>query len=257
MKKQILLPVLNAIALILTLAVNYLANALPLNGVSTGEISDRFDVFFKPAGYAFSIWGLIYLGLIVFVVYQLSSGRRGAVVLDKIGLLFVVNCLANALWLLVWHYQLLTFSVVVMLVILISLTMIYQNLSIGRSTVTTATKWFVHIPFSLYLGWICVATIANITIHLHWLTWDGFGIPAKTWFVVVCLVGLALSSVFAFSRGDLTVTLVFLWAYVAVAVHNAEVAGVNTMSWIAAGLTVVPVIIALKKSAKAAARTNS
>ena len=252
MKKQILLPILNAIALFFTLVVNYLANALPINGLATGEISDRFDVFFKPAGYAFSIWGLIYLGLLVFVIYQFTPGRRAADSVSKIGPFFSLNCLANALWLLLWHFQLFTLSVAVMLAILISLTKIYKNLEIGRSLVHPAVKWFVHFPFSLYLGWICVATIANITIYLNWLTWDGFGISAKIWFGVVCLLGLVLSMTFAINHGDYTVTLVILWAYVAVAVKNADVAGVNTISWIAAFLAVLPVGFALVKSRRAA-----
>ena len=252
MKKFTLLRIANTTAFCITLVVNYLANALPVNGLSTGEISDRFDVFFKPAGYAFSIWGLIYLGLLAFVVFQFLSARGGEESLLRIGPFFILNCLANAVWLLLWHYEMFALSVAAMAVILISLIKIYRALGIGGKRITASVRWMVHLPFSLYLGWICVATIANVTIYLNWLSWDGFGIRAEIWFGIVSLLGLILSTLYALRHGDTAVSMVILWAYVAMAVHNADVGIVSTASWIAAFLAVLPVGFALIKSRRAA-----
>ena len=162
MEQRKILPYLNFIVLLATLWVNYAANALPINNQTTGEISDRFNVLFKPAGYAFSIWGLIYLGLLLFGMYQLLPQKRKSAVIDKIGLFFILSCFANMNWILDWHYELFTFSVIVMVILLFSLIKIYLNLGIGVAEVSLREKWLVHQPFSLYLGWISVATIVNI-----------------------------------------------------------------------------------------------
>jgi len=257
MRKQTLLSITAAIALAATLVVNYLANALPINGLGTGDISDRYDVLFKPAGYAFSIWGLIYLGLIGFAVYQASSRGRLDTDLIPVRIAFIINCLANAAWIFAWHYEQLALSVLIMAVILSSLVFIYLRLGVGRVVVPAATRWLVHHPFSLYLGWICVATVANVTIFLDRIGWNGFGLSDTFWFIAVVLVALTLSALFALRRRDLVVTLVFLWAITAVAVHNGETSGVNTLSWIAAGLAAVPVIIAWFRSVRFAARNTS
>jgi len=245
MKKNLILAVLNFIFLMATLTVNYLANALPFNNQTTGEISDKFDVLFKPAGYAFSIWGLIYLGLLLFGIYQLLPRARKSGLIEKIGLFFILSCLANIIWLLDWHYELYTFSVIVMLILLFSLIKIYINLEIGIAKVSLKEKWLVHHPFSLYLGWISVATIANITIYLDWLNWDGFGLSPVFWFILISIVGLALSFYIAFTRMDYIFNLVIFWAYIAVAVQNADVAIVNIISKIISGLALLPVIVSV------------
>jgi len=162
-----LLPVINVVAMIIALSVNGLANALPLNGKNTGVISDQFRVYFVPAGYVFAIWGVIYIGWIAFAVYQALPAQRNNPRLARIGWLFAANCVANAAWLFTWHYELLPLSVVAMLALLLSLIGIYIRLNIGRARVTTIEKWCVDVPFSIYLGWISVATIANITDLLY------------------------------------------------------------------------------------------
>lgn len=242
MKQKTILPYLNFTVLLATLGVNYLANALPINNQTTGEISDRFEVLFKPAGYAFSIWGLIYLGLLLFGIYQLLPRQRTSSLTDKIGLFFILSCFANMSWILDWHYELFAFSVMVIIILLISLIIIYVRLGIGVEKVSLKEKWLVHQPFSLYLGWISVATIVNITVYLEWLNWGGFGLSPVFWFVVLSLVGLVLSFYIAFTRKDYVFNLVILWAYIAIAVQNAEVAVVSTISLIAGGVAVVPVI---------------
>lgn len=245
MKKNTLISILNFVVLLSMLTINYLANALPINNRTTGEISDRFDVLFKPAGYAFSIWGLIYLGLLAFGIYQLLPKQRTPALTKKIGLFFILSCFANMSWILDWHYELFTFSVLVMLILLFSLIKIYISLEIGVTNASLQRKWLVHQPFSLYLGWISVATIANITIYLDWLNWNGFGLSPLFWFVLLSIVGLALSFYIALTRRDYLFNLVILWAYSAIAMHNSDIPVVKIISWISSGLAVLPVIISL------------
>ncbi len=175
MSKDRVRQILVVLAVLAMITVNILANALPINGQNTGEISDRFDVFFVPAGYVFSIWGLIYLGLLAYAVYQALPAQAENPTLRSIGYLFVLSCLANIAWIFLWHYNLVALSVVAMLALLGLLLAIYLRLDIGRAPVAPAMKWLVHVPFSIYLGWITVATIANITSWLYEVGWSGWG----------------------------------------------------------------------------------
>ena len=195
MNRDTLRQVLVVLAVIAVIAVNIIAVALPLNGLNTGEISDRFDIFFVPAGYVFSIWSLIYIGLIAYAIYQALPGQKENPRLRSMGYLFVFSCLANIIWLFLWHYEVFLFTLVAMLALLLSLIAIYLRLDIGRGQVSTGEKWFVHIPFSIYLGWISVATIANATQLLYYLGWSGWGISPEIWAVIMLAAGVIISAV--------------------------------------------------------------
>ena len=168
--KKLILQVFNLITLIITVIINYLAALLPLGLGNTGEISDLYPNLFVPAGITFSIWAVIYLFLGIFVVYQFRDVFKQEKVdmpfLERISYLFIINSLANTIWILFWHYGLIYLSIIAMIVILLSLIWIYLRLEIGKTQVSSKEKWFVHIPFSIYLGWITVATIANVTAVL-------------------------------------------------------------------------------------------
>ncbi len=168
----------NIFTFILMLAVNFLATSLPLNNLTTKEISDSFNIFFVPAGYVFSIWGLIYLGLIGFVVFQSLPANRENEYIAKIGPWFAISNMANAFWLVSFHYQQFALALAFMLALLLSLITIFLRLDIGKTKVTKAENWLVNVPFSIYLGWITVAAIANATQLLYFLNWNGFGIAA-------------------------------------------------------------------------------
>jgi translocator protein len=167
--------VLNILTFILVVGVNGLANSLPINNQTTGEISDNYPVMFTPAGYVFSIWGLIYLGLLGFVIYQALPAQRDNPRLDRVGYWFVWSCIFNSIWIFLWHYELMLWSVLVMLGILVSLILVYLHLEIGRNRVPLGESLLARLPFSIYLGWISVATIANVSVLLYDLGWDGFG----------------------------------------------------------------------------------
>ena len=233
--------VANVVATIAVIVVNGLASALPLNGQGTGEISDRFQVFFVPAGYVFSIWGLIYLALIGFSIFQALPAQRDNPRLRSIGYLYVLSCAANIAWIFLWHYEIFALTLVAMLALLILLIVIYLRVGIGAIQVSAAEKWLVQIPFSIYLGWITVATIANVTSLLDYLGWGGWGIAPEVWAVVMLVAGAIISSAVSITRGDIAYVLVIVWAFAGIAVKHS---GTPLVS-VTAGLMAVVVALTL------------
>ncbi len=224
----------------LTLTVNALANILPINGLGTGEISDMFKVFFVPAGYVFSIWGLIYLALLGFTVYHSLPSQRENPRLRQVGYWFALGNLANAVWIFLWHYLLIPASLVMMLTLLASLLIIYVRLEIGlKPAPSAAEKWLVNLPFSIYLGWITVATIANVTDALYDLNWNGFGIAPEVWAVIMLVVATLVAALMAFTRGDVAYMAVLAWAFAGIGVKQAGTPLVANSAWIAAGVVVI------------------
>ncbi len=245
MKKDLLRQLANILAVVATIVMNGLANALPLNGQTTGEISDRFQVYFVPAGYVFSIWGLIYLGLIGFAVYQGLPAQQGNPRLRRVGYLFSLSCVANIAWLFFWHYELFPLTLVAMLTLLVLLMVIYLRLEIGRAGVSPAEKWLVHIPFSIYLAWITVATIANVTTLLDFLNWGGWGLSPQAWAVIMLIAALGIASAVSLTRGDMAYMLVIVWAFAGIAVKQAGTPLVAGTAWVTAGLAVVMLVVGL------------
>lgn len=215
------LPWINLGTALLALAINLLANALPLNGQTTAAISDKFQVLFVPAGYVFAIWGIIYVGWIGFAVYQALPAQRANPRLRKIGWLFALANLANAAWLFTWHFELFPLSAIVMLSLLTLLIAIYWRLKIGRVQVSAREKWLVDLPFSIYLGWISVATIANISDLLYYWHWDGFGISPEIWTVIMLVTASAIALAMALTRAETAFLLVIVWAFVGIAVKQS------------------------------------
>ena len=226
------LPWINIVTVLVALAVNVLANALPLNGQNTGTISDKFKVFFVPAGYVFAIWGVIYIGWLAFTVYQALPAQCNNPRLERIGGLFALSNLANTVWLFTWHYELFPLSVLVMLSLLLLLIAIYLRLDIGRARVTLIEKWCVDIPFSIYLGWISVATIANITDLLYYWKWDGWGIVPQVWAVIMLVVASALALAMGWTRGDVAYLSVIVWSFVGIAVKQSAAPLVANTAWL-------------------------
>lgn len=244
MNKDVVRQWANLIAFAFTVTVNGLANALPLNNQTTGEISDSFQVFFVPAGYVFSIWGLIYLALAGFVVYQLLPAQRQNPGLRRIGYWFVISCLANGIWIFLWHYEYFALTLVAMLVLLISLLQIYLRLDIGRSKVSASERFFIHLPFSIYLGWITVATIANATSLLDYLNWNGWGVAPEIWAVIMLVVAAVVSMAMAWLRADIAYLLVIIWAVVGIAVKQADATLVANTAWVMVVLVTLGVFLA-------------
>jgi benzodiazapine receptor len=233
--------VLNVFTFLGVVVVNGLANALPLNGISTGEISDSFPVLFTPAGYVFSIWGLIYLLLSGFVIYQALPSQRNNPRLERVGYWFVLSNLLNAAWIFLWHYGYFQLTLFVMLGLLVSLIVIYQRLQIGLTRVGFPQNLFVNSPFSVYLGWISVATIANFSIALYDLGWNGFGIAPQAWAVIVLVVAAGIGAAMILLRRDLAFALVLIWASIGIVVKQIETPAVV----VAASITAFTLLIIL------------
>jgi benzodiazapine receptor len=232
--------VLSTIAVIV---VNGLANALPLNGQSTGEISDRFEVYFVPAGYVFSIWGLIYLALIGYSIYQALPAQRENSRLRRIGYLYVLSCAANIAWLFLWHYEIFEITIVAMVALLLLLIGIYLILGIGRSRVPAGETWLVRVPFSIYLGWITVATIANATSLLDYLNWNGWGISAEVWAIIMLMAAAIIGSAVSITRGDVAYVAVLVWAFAGIAVKHGYTTSVAIAAWVAAGIVALTLLV--------------
>ena len=235
----------NFFSVILALSVNVLASALPLNGQNTGEISDRFDVYFVPAGYVFAIWGVIYIGWIAFTIFQFQQSQKESLRLRRLGNLFALSNLANAAWLFCWHYNRFGPSVVVMLVLLGLLIASYLRLNVNRTSVTRLEFWSVDVLFSMYLGWITVATVANIADWLYLVEWNALGISAGAWAIIMLTVASLLGLAMALHRRDASYLFVLVWAFIGIAVKHVSAPLVVLSSWIAAALMLSLAIFSL------------
>lgn len=203
----------NVVAFVVTVVVNGLAGSTTLlGGVTSADVSDMYPTLVTPAGFTFAIWGIIYTLLAVFTVYQLLPKNKNAPFLSQIGLLFGLSSVCNICWLFLWHYDMISISLVLMLALLASLIFTYRRLDIGKTTVSLKERVCVHLPFSVYLGWISIATIANVSVALTASGWDGLGIEASTWAVLIICVAVVLTLAVLLTRKDVAFSLVVVWA---------------------------------------------
>lgn len=221
---------------ILTLIINVLANVLPINGLNTGQISDQFQVYFVPAGYVFSIWGIIYIGLILIAIFQALPSQRTNLRMQTTGWWISISGLANSAWIFLWHYEQFPLTLLAMLVLLISLIFIYLRLRDYRGTISSIEKWMVHLPINIYLGWITVATVANITSLLDFLKWDGFGLSPELWMSIVLIAVFTIALLMNLTQRNIAFTLVLLWALAGISIKHSGVNEVVIPTWITFGL---------------------
>lgn len=210
------------LSLVLTLTVNILANALPINGLTTGEISDQFPILFVPAGYVFSIWGLIYLALIGFAIYTITPNGRQDEKINAIAWWFVAANLFNTAWILLWHYLQFTLTLIPIFGLLISLVGIYLILNVGKSKRKMVRKLLVELPFSIYLGWGTVAVVANVSQALYFNGWRGAPLSEPLWAVIMLAVASILGVLMIFTRAEIAYPLVLTWAFVGIWVAQGE-----------------------------------
>lgn len=214
----------------LMVLVNFLANSLPINGRSTGDISGVYPNLFAPAGITFSIWGLIYLSLAAYLIYQFfltkkdQEGGRG-VLIKKINILFIATSIANICWVFAWHYDFIGLSVLIMAALLILLIKIADILS--KEKMISIEKLFVLAPFSLYFGWITVAAIANFTVFLLSINWNGFGISEAIWTSLVLFVGLVIGVLRMLKDKNPIYGSVLIWAYTGILFKHLSPTGFN------------------------------
>jgi len=230
----------NVLAFVLTVVVNGLAGGTKiLGGKLTSEISDANPTLITPAGYVFSIWGIIYILLGIFVIFQALPAQREKEYHGRIGWLFILSSLLNIAWLFLWQFEYLTLSVVLMFLLLATLIAIYLRLNIGRITVPLREKLAVHLPFSVYLGWITIATIANVSVTLVSVGWDGFGISQETWAALIITVALLITLLVIATRRDVAYGLVIIWALAGIAVKQSGYSNIVRIAEASAIITAI------------------
>ncbi|HBQ27087.1 MAG TPA: lantibiotic ABC transporter permease [Syntrophomonas sp.] len=217
-----------AISFLIMVIVNALANILPINDLNTGQVSELYPNLFAPAALTFSIWGLIFLLLAGYTLYQLGFFRNDKSLLDerilnKASFYFSISSIANAAWIFTWHYLQISLSMLLMIIILICLIKIVQI--IKKEKLSFREKVFVRLPFSIYFGWITVATIANFVALLVSLGWNGLGTGAALWTVVLIIIGLGIGIAMTLNNRDIAYGLVFIWAYTGILIKHTSASG--------------------------------
>lgn len=217
------LKIVNMLALIATIVINYLSNTGIFNGETMSSISAKFQNLFTPAGYAFSIWGLIYLGLLGFVVYYGPFTKNNDAkdkTVANIRWWFVISCFANCLWIIAWLYEYTLLTIPIMVVLFISLLKIIQN---NRNIIESGdikTAVFLRWPFYIYSGWISVALIANISAYLKKIEWNGFGISETSWTLTLFVIAAMIHLYMIWKKNMSAFALAAVWALIAIAVAN-------------------------------------
>lgn len=239
--------VLVPIALCLTIAVNALANIVPLQGKTTGDISNAIPILFAPANYVFSIWSLIYAGLIFFAIYQLLPAYRENKKIEKIRPLFILGSIANSVWIFFWHYEYFWLSVLAMLSLYITLCISYFSILKEKKSDETSQdprffSLFVKAPHSLYVGWITVALIANIATALRFYNWNGFGLSDEIWTINLLVIACGIGALITLQKRDALFGAVLIWAFSGIAIKHSEIQTVSVAALIATSVITLSVI---------------
>lgn len=201
--------VIALLSYVFMVVMNALATTLPLNNQTTADISDRYDTLFAPIGYTFAIWGVIYLLLGVYSVYQLI---RDNAVIRAITPWFIASSLLNGVWIIAWHYEVLWLSLIIIVALLVSLIVINKKTTAER--VGWSNTLSQRVPFSVYFGWVTVATVANASAFLVQLGWrGGFGLSEEGWLIVILIVAAAIGTTTAFVNSSAGYALVLVWAF--------------------------------------------
>ncbi|WP_414565289.1 MULTISPECIES: tryptophan-rich sensory protein [unclassified Anabaena] len=239
------------LAIIGAFLINIISNIMPLNGMSIGEISNTLfnNVLIVPANYAFAIWGLIYLGLFALGIYQFLPNQRQNLDFRNTGYLLVVASISQSVWVYLFLSRLFALSVIAMLLILLSLIGVYVKLEIGKKRVSQIKKWCAHIPISIYLAWISVATVVNVACALYFQEWNGWGISAELWAVIMLFAAFSIAAIIAIQRRDIAYTGVTVWAVVAIALKHWNISLLrNTALILAMALVLLITMKSLQKS---------
>ncbi|EKE29764.1 MAG: hypothetical protein ACD_2C00103G0001 [uncultured bacterium (gcode 4)] len=226
--KNLVIIIISGISYISMVFINYLANALPINNRNTWAISNSYPNLFTPAWYTFSIWGLIYLMLLAYLIYQFIclKKKRPKMLEDiqnKINILFTASSIANISWIFAWHYDFIWLSVIIMIILLALLINITDQ--IRSLKITTQEKLFISTPFSIYFWWITVAAIANITVYLVSIGWNGFWIQDYIWTIVILLAWTMIGILRMHKDKNIAYGMVLIWAYIGILIKHVSGAG--------------------------------
>lgn len=221
--------VFHVIGFILVIAVNFMAVWLPINGQRTGTVAEKYANLLIPAGFTFSIWGVIYLALLGFTIYQLWLAFWGDYPQELSRLMtqmrhwWMVSCIANACWLFAWHYEMLPLSMLLMLLLLAALIIIRHNFAIGDTSAHWRERLFIHFPFSLYLGWVSFALVGNITALMVYWGWNGQGISQVAWSVLMISLCAGVSVYMILQHHNIIYGLANVWALYGIILKRKDV----------------------------------
>lgn len=230
------------IATVATLAVNYASVVFRIGGLTTGEVADLYKIKFYPAGYAFSIWGIIYLALSIFTVWQMLPAQRNNDKLDRVGMYYIYTSLGNITWIFLWQYQYPLLSVIPIVFMLVTLLAAYKDI---MTETKPGEKWLLGVPFSLYTGWISVATIACISAGLYSIGWNGFGIADDIWAAALMVIALLIVGFTVWKFRDWVWAMVYIWAIVAIAMRFSQTPLIYITAYVCAGVMAVDTLLAL------------
>lgn len=242
---------MNIIAFVGIIVVNALANILPINNQTTGALSDKYPNLFTPAAVTFAVWGVIYLLLALFILYQsglFTPGTKSHIeAVQRIGPWFVFSCIGNIVWIFLWHYMLVGLSLIAMLLILVSL--IVMQLKVNKPNLGAGERWFCQIPISVYFGWITVATVANVTAVLVDAGWGQFGMSEAFWTMIMIGIAALISLIHILYKKDVAFGVVILWAFAGIftkhmTAFDATYPGVLWTLGVMAALVVIVSIVA-------------
>lgn len=215
--------ILNGVAIVVTIAINYISNTGIFNQETMSTISGNYRSLFTPAGFAFSIWGIIYIGLFAFTLYYgplFKSTPQKENIISNIKGWFVLSCVCNCVWIISWLNDHLLISVIVMVILFISLIKIITNNKQSFQTYNTKQKVLFEIPFQIYAGWISVALIANIAAYLTKIQWSALGISPELWTLIMITIAITLHLYMLWKQNLFFFVTVLSWALAAIAVAN-------------------------------------
>lgn len=244
MKKT--LAIMNLLSVILVIAVNYISQAIRINETTIGEVSNRYFNLFTPAGYAFAIWGIIFLSLLAYGVFQVRRAyfsQKESAFIEQTGYWFIITNILNCAWVFAFAYDFTGLSVLIMLGILFSLVKIILNTNMNRVAVSRSTRIFGFVPIGIYSGWIAVATIANISAYLAKLNWDGGFLSATGWTIAMISIATVLYLIIIYKRNILEFAAVGIWALVAIYVRHKNEYSTIAYTALAGGIIIVIAIL--------------
>jgi len=250
------------VAFAAVIVVNSLAGGTTLlGGRNTADVSAAYPTLITPAGFTFSIWGVIYALLAAFIVFQLLPSHRQDRFNRQVGYFFILSSLFNIIWLFLWQYEYIATSVPLIFALLVTLIIVYLRLDVGRSAATRGERVCVHLPFSVYLGWITIASIADVSSGLVSVNWTGFGLSPSTWAQLVVLVALVITLLVIGTRRDPAFGLVVVWALIGITANqlaHPDVTMVTEASavLVAAAALVVLYLVLARSGTKSVVRTS-
>ena len=223
-----------------TIVVNTLSSLGMINGFTPEDLSDAIPNLFVPSGLTFAVWGVIYLGLLALTIYStialFKKKEEKVYFLNKMGIEFIIASLANIAWIFLWHYQFVALSLIAMVVLLGSLITMYLRLKIGKSDSDMKEKLLIHIPVSLYLGWITIATVANATALLVDVGWNRFGLTEVYWTNFMLIIATIITLLMLLLRKDLAYSLVVIWAFSGIILKRYQVSPPLELEVVATGV---------------------